>query len=33
VNHRHDVAAALIKASETERNIGLRGMARRHALA
>ncbi len=33
VRDRPDVAAALITASETERNVGLRGMARRRALA
>ena len=33
VRNRPDVVAALITASETERNIGLRSMARRRALA
>ena len=31
--YRPDVAAALVTASETERNVGLRSMARRRALA
>jgi hypothetical protein len=33
VRYRPDVAAALMTASETERDIGLQGMARRRALA